>query len=1231
MPATSLPRVFISYARKDGEALALSLSQRLKDRDPAMSPWLDREQLEGGIGWWTQIEEALDAVTFLVIVMTPSALKSEIARREWRYARQKGVVVCPIKGAPDRELGIETLPRWMRKAHFVDFAKEWETFVRELESDARPARVPFSAPPLPKSIVHRPHEFDSLVGLLLDNENQPRAVTATVHGAGGYGKTTLATMVCHDDRIIEAFDDGILWVTLGHAADVKRQLAAAYKALTGRDGGFEDVAEAARELEKKLEHRDCLIVLDDVWHPADAEPFLRGGLQCARLITTRSVDVTLGTSRVVVDKMTAAESTAVLSGHLLDAAGADRGAATPDTKAGLFALGRRLGEWPILLRLAGSMLQKRRLEGDSADGALTFIVAMLERYGVTAFDNTSTTARDRAVSLTIAASRDLLNTEDRRAFADLAVFPEDARVPLTTLACLWGCDSLEAARRAHRLDDVALITLDLGTGTISLHDMLRAFLLNEMGDAHALHGRLTSAYGDPMRLPDAYAWRRLAYHLALAGEQERLTQLLLDPRWLRAKLAATDPHALLQDFEQVHDKGDLDAVRHALRLALPVLAADPDQLGEQLCARLPPGTSPRLDEFRRTSAQLAPHERLHLRWSSLARSGSALLETLPGNCNVYGVQLLDQERCLSWTADSLDLWNLEDDSRRTLKAEGMLGICCLADGRVVSWPSKQDGTLYVWDLESGEAIALMDSCNVAGVAPVDERRLLSWGGNGTLRMIDLDTRQSAVIANHERGIRRALVLADGRALSLGADEFFLIDLRTGAPPQALPGAWYGVGFVHPVDERHVVAWCTDWSLQLYDLDQLTVTPLKARTKLMKGACSARDGRVLVWGEDWNIEAWDINARQCQVLSGHDTFVNGLQVLEDGRVLSWDYDGQVRRWDLSTGASEELIRHDGRVWGALANASGTRVVSWGRDRTVRVWDAGALSVRVLRAHEGPIDGAAPLDDGRILSWGRSDRLYLWRVTPDGGPTSGAQGGKIAIAIAVGSQHVVTWSESGRVRRWNIDTGEAEDLTPQDDVAWIEVAAVGDRVVLCLNADTKTLRVWDACSDVLVHTFDQLELRHMRVADRQPPLVWSDSGSTYVLSTTDWTMTAAPALNPQLLRDGQSLPERHVVLLAGTALHVQDLATDEIQQLTGHTGEVKGVTPARDSQVVSWSTDRSVRVWDLTRAAQVMRFDFDATPTVVVSVAGGLFVGDNLGGTHFLSWPEGRSADLTDERE
>ncbi len=71
----------------------------------------------------------------------------------------------------------------------------------------------------------------------------------------------------------EAFDDGILWTTLGDRP------------------AFKDAEDAATILAERLEGKNCLIVIDDVWDPAHLDPFLRGGTSCARLITSRLLQV----------------------------------------------------------------------------------------------------------------------------------------------------------------------------------------------------------------------------------------------------------------------------------------------------------------------------------------------------------------------------------------------------------------------------------------------------------------------------------------------------------------------------------------------------------------------------------------------------------------------------------------------------------------------------------------------------------------------------------------------------------------------------------------------------------------------------------------------------------------------------------------------------------------------------------------------------------------------------
>src|SRR5580704_9045408 len=296
--------VFLSYARKDGEQFAAALRERLREKAPDIVIKQDRLLLEGGIGWWKQLTDAIDSVEFLVLLMTPSAMESETVRKEWRYARQQGVCVYPVKGAPDTALRFSDLPRWMSKAHFFDVELEWESFVAHLRKGCDTQRVPFMAPDLPENFTARPVQFEQLKHLLLSSDGKdPVAISTALSGTGGFGKTTLAAALCHDEDIVQNFDDGILWVTLGQNPNLMSGLVTAYAALTAERPGFANEEDAAFQLGQVLEDRTCLLVIDDVWDESSLRPFIRGGRSCARLFTTRNAEIASGVRSVNVEEM----------------------------------------------------------------------------------------------------------------------------------------------------------------------------------------------------------------------------------------------------------------------------------------------------------------------------------------------------------------------------------------------------------------------------------------------------------------------------------------------------------------------------------------------------------------------------------------------------------------------------------------------------------------------------------------------------------------------------------------------------------------------------------------------------------------------------------------------------------------------------------------------------------------------------------------------------------------
>ena len=941
------PRVFLSYAREDGEAFATRLRKRLEQDEPEITLWQDRAGMEGGVGWWRQIEEALHRVRFLVIVMTPAALASEVTRREWRLARQEGVVVYPVKGVPDDWIDYGALPSWIRKAHFFDLEREWETFVNYLKSDRSPARVPFMAPEMPDGFVARPREADALIALLLDAERgSPVAITTALQGAGGYGKTTLARALCHDERIVEVFDDGILWATLGQTPNLIAELAKLYEALTGEQPAFVDVAQAARKLGERLESKNCLLVIDDVWDAAHLDHFLQGGKGCARLITTRRFDVTSRARRIDVDEMSPDESVRVLTSRL---------DSPPDDLEPLRRLARRLGDWPLLLRLAASALRVRIDRRDDLEGAIEYVNRAFEKRGIAAFDPKDPEQRRLAAAGSIEVSMALLDENDRRRFTEMAIFPEDVEIPLGTLGRLWGTDDLDTEECAQRLHDLALLeSLDLGRGILKLHDVMRSYLEQRLGDARDVHRRLVDAWGDPKALPDAYAWRWIGWHLVRANRLTDLHRLLFDFEWLLAKLKVAGPLDLIADYDLLDADEACRLVQSALRLSIQPLTEEPALLAQQILGRLAPSDCHVIETLRQDAIHWRGQAWLRPLTPSLTRAGGSTKAILKGH-------------------------------RGSVKA-----VVVTPDGRRAVSASR-DNTLRLWDLDSGRSLQILEghSGPVSDVVITpDGRRAVSASDDNTLRVWDLDSGRSLqILQGHSGRVFDVVITPDGRrAVSASWDHTLRVwDLDSGRSLQIFEGHWHSVHTVAITpDGCRAVSASWDQTLRLWDLDSgRSLQIFEGHSGPVSDVVITPDGRRAVSvSSDNTLRVWDLDSgRSLQILGGHSDLVNAVAITPDGRgAVSASDDDTLRVWDLNSGRSLQILEgHSGSVYAVAITPDSCRAVSASVDNTLRVWDLASGNETARFAADAILVCCATGVDGRAFVAGdASGRVHFLKL-------------------------------------------------------------------------------------------------------------------------------------------------------------------------------------------------------------------------------------------------------------
>lgn len=1251
--------VFISYARQDGEAAARALHARLAADAPDLSTWLDRNDVEGGVGWWTQIEQQLDRAEFLILVMTPAALRSENTRREWRSARQRGVCVYPVVATSGDGIDYDALPRWMSKAHFYNPASEWEKLIAHLRRGCRATRVPFMAPPLPASFVPRPRETEALMALLHARDaGAPVAITTALRGAGGFGKTTLAAAVCHDDRIVDAFDDGILWVTLGQTPNLLNELVKLYAALCGERPPFVDVDDASRELAGKLEHKACLIVVDDVWHPAHLAPFLLGAEGCVRLITTRSYDVATEARRVDVDQMQPEEAVQLLVA---------RSGAFVDAKEPFARLASRLGEWPLTITLAGSAMRQRIERGESAAKALEYVSRALDARGVTAFDRGQPASRQDAVARTIGASLDLLTAGEQQRCAELSIFPEDALIPLDAAAALWDLDPLTAEDLARRIDDVALVHFDLRTGTLRLHDVLRSFLAGRMDDKAAVHRRLVTNWGDLQTAGDrlsaahaAYVWRHLGFHMRGAGLEQEWRNLLVEPPWLEGKLRAIGLHAVIADFEAARTNPDLAIVHDALRLAAPILATDPTQLCAQLFGRLLARTEPALIAYRERLQGAIARPWLRPLHPTLDSPGEMLLMTVAGHTG--------------------EVTSLADVP---------------AAGRLAS--ASNDGTVRVWNRATGDAVHTFyhhqHGARVVA-ASRDDGLILSGGADGRLYLWDAvsgEGRSAAFVDARVPAVLAAALSADGTiAISGSRDGVIRVwDVRQ----QSLGGTLVGhrdriTSLAMSADGSRAASASDDGTVRVWDVAsrQLTST-LEGHTDSATAVAMSADGnRILSGSADRTVKLWDTHSGACvRTFTGHAGSVTSVALAGAApRAISGSADKSALLWDLQS--SDPLTRLEGHadaVTAVLIDDAGTQATTASVDRTIKLWRLDGLRrCAVAGVHAGDVTAIVFNGDGRLCASGGSDGQVIVREAATGRIVRAIAAHTATVrslAFSEDSTCVLSAGLDSQHWLWTVEEGAATWIpvrhqAPVDTVAFTSPA----RYLTTACAD-RFVYFWDVPSGALVERFgtrrlfdhlitpsphraavgnveefqDQylpgesvFDVVIVRVSADASHVVFSATGREVDHSTVRRRVTGSTAVRDGavacLLTYSVATGEIHSVVVpqgeaigafaiepaasllvfarSSNRIEVWDLQQEKlVAVLGGHSEKINAVAVARDGRrAASCSRDRSVRVWDLQSATQIAALTFDsALRSVVFSPdAQTLAVGDVGGRVHLL---------------
>ncbi len=565
-----------------------------------------------------------------------------------------------------------------------------------------------------------------------------------------------------------------------------------------------------------------------------------------------------------------------------------------------------------------------------------------------------------------------------------------------------------------------------------------------------------------------YGLKHRLGHLVVAGRASSSAEVLLDLRFLEAKVEAGLLFELVGDFTRV--EANLQAtdprrtllrlLEEALRRDLHFLARHPRALFQCLWNSCWWYDCPQAAEHYAPPTAGWPPEGPP--WEGTGPRLYTLLESWRKEKAACGADLC-------W-ARSLrpPPTHLGTAQRAVLQGgEGeVTHVAVSADGRrIISGAA--DGTVRVWDAGSGQPLACLrargGAVNCVAVTP-DGRLVIAGVGDGFVQVWGADNAEEVLHFRAHYGVLGGVgVSPDGRRIVTGGGDYTLgvWDANSGANAVRFdsPDGWVTCLAVSPDGRRVVSAAGRQGTLVVWD-----VSTGEAVFRL--GSCQARvksvtyspDGRQVVGASGEALTFWDSETgRRVRVLSGHAGPVTGVAYCPDeSRVVSGGADGTVRIWDVGSGRELACLRgHEKGVSSVAWSPNGQWIVSGSEDGTVRQWNTrGGGELAPLTLHTEGEQEVRFSEDGRWLVTTATEqaprRVRVWHAESGRLLSAHLRGPALGVRFSPDGRHLATWFADGTTRVVDAQSGqERHSLCMPGGV-------VSD---VCYSPDGRWLYTWD----------------------------------------------------------------------------------------------------------------------------------------------------------------------------
>ncbi|WP_242890808.1 NB-ARC domain-containing protein [Actinomadura litoris] len=946
---------------------------------------------------------------------------------------------------------------------------------RRMRELAGPEGFLGAAPRVVPHFVDRPDLTGETVRALLGG-----ARVVALAGFGGAGKSTLAAAVTRNKRLRRSYRQ-VTWLKVRPGTDPVTLLTELARRLGITEPGYTTLEQARDGVSAALAGRRLLIVLDNVWTREPLDAVLGLGPDCPVLYTTRIGDLVtmVGAVRVEVDQLTQDQAVHILA----------RWTGTPaaDLPPQAYRLCTRLQNLALGVAMVGAMAARGRTYAD--------IWALIEQDLRRVEGDFDPRYDHPTLRAAIDVGIDDLPADDRDRYLRLAVFTSRGPFPDTAAAALWHpLPEVEVRRLLTDLIGRSLTTRT-GDGWYIAHDLQYDTITQRLGPdrVRAAHNALLEGYRARISstwaqliADDPYLPASLPWHLAQAGRNAELVELLGQISWMHTRISAAGLPDLIGDYSHTshpHAK----AIRRALMQSTHALTAAPEvlagQLAGQLIGRLMNHPDPTTAAW---AVTLGPLD--HIAWlrpltpGALTAATSQLEQVISGHASpVIAVAFnFDGTRVLTASRDgAVRVWEIATGRELhtpTGHTSGLRAEALNADG-TRALTGDFDGTTRIWETATGRELHTLtgDTGGLRAVAlNADGTRALTVAFDGTTRTWETATgREPHTLTGHTSGLRAVALNADGtRALTVAFDGTTRIwETATGRKIHTLTGHTGAVNAVaFNTDGTRALTGHHDGTTRVWDLTQSAQqgSSVESFGSDPVITISADGARALTGRHDGTVLVWEVaTGRELHTLPRHTRGVSAVAFDADGtRALTGDFDGTTRIWETATGRKlHTLTGNTGAVYSAAFNTDGTRALTGHHDGTTRIWETatGRELHTLTDSLRGVYSAAFNTEGTRALTGHHDGTVHVWELTTGRKLRTLTEriGAVNAVAFNTEGTRALTGHHDGIVQVWELTTGrEVARWCSDRPVRWCRFSLDRDDEILIWVEGLHRLRLLGA---------------------------------------------------------------------------------------------------------------------------------------------------------------------------